>query len=418
MTDLQEITGLVDEEINAKNTPTPAKKDYDVIVVGAGPAGCSAASFIAQKGLEVLLVDKAKFPRDKVCGDGFSASSLAVLERVGALEVIEEMNPFKIDGITVSSPNGTIMSALNPSIKGLRDYGYVIPRKEFDYQLLKFVKGIPKVKVLESFYVKEMVYNGSNVCGVRSDGETFTGKVIIGADGVHSIIAKKLSLRNDNPKHRALAVRAYFENVENLNHYLEIHYEESILPGYAWIFPTSEHSANVGVGVGTRFMDTKEIKTLFYRFLERNSYARKKLKNSQMIENSFKGCPLTFGSFPSKRSYRNVLLIGDAASFVDVLTGEGIYYALRSGEYAAQAIDEILRKSNNVERVGTVYEKLWRKEFRWKEFYAGYLQQSLLNNKHVVNFNINRASKRIKNAETLVGVIGHRMPKWKLFFNI
>ncbi|MGB3129823.1 MAG: geranylgeranyl reductase family protein, partial [Dehalococcoidia bacterium] len=367
---------------------------------------------------DVLLVDKAEFPRDKVCGDGFSASSLAVLERVRALEVIERMNPFRIDGVTVSSPNGTIASAKTPSVKGLRDYGYVIPRKDFDYQLLQFVKEVPRVKVLESFSVKDLVYDESNVCGVRSDDETYLGKVIIGADGVHSTIAKKLSMRNDNPKHRALAVRAYFENIENLNHYIEIHYEESILPAYGWIFPTSEHSANVGIGVGTRFTDTKEIKTLFYRFLERNSYARKKLKNAHMIENSFKGCPLTFGSFPSKRSYRNVLLIGDAASFIDVLTGEGIYYALRSGELAAQAMDETLHRSNNIEGVATLYEKLWMKEFRWKEFYAGYLLQSLLNNKHIVNFNISRASKRVKNAETLAGVIAHKLPKWKLFFNV
>ena len=206
-------------------------KYFDVVVVGAGPSGCSAASFIAQKGYEVLLIDKAQFPRDKVCGDGFSASSLAVLERLEALEVVEKANPFRIDKVTVSSPNGTIVSAKPPSVEGLMDYGFVIPRKEFDHLFLQFAKGISKVKLLENIRIQELIYAGLNVCGVRSNNETFMGKIIIGADGVHSMIAKLLSLRNDNPKHRGIAMRAYFDNVENLNHEIEIHYEESILPG-------------------------------------------------------------------------------------------------------------------------------------------------------------------------------------------
>jgi geranylgeranyl reductase family protein len=393
-------------------------KSYDVIVVGAGPAGCSAACFIAHKGYEVLLIDKAKFPRDKICGDGFSASSLAVLEKLGALEIVERSNPFRIDKVTVSSPNGTIVSAKPPTVEGLRDYGYVIPRKEFDYQFLQFAEGISKVTLLENIRVEELIYDGLDVCGVRSKNEMFIGKIIIGADGVHSTIAKILSLRNNNPKHRGLAMRAYFDNVENLNHEIEIHYEESILPGYAWIFPTGEHTANVGVGVLTRFADPTGIRDLFYRFLERNNQARIKLTNAQMIENSLRGCPLPIGSFPSERSYRNVLLIGDAASFVDSLTGEGIYYALRSGEYAAEAVDSTISRSNRMERVGAIYERLWKKEFKWKEFYTGYLLQSILNNTYLTNFAVNRASKSTKKAETLAGVIAHKLPKRKLFYNI
>jgi geranylgeranyl reductase family protein len=393
-------------------------KSYDVIVVGAGPAGCSAACFIAHKGYEVLLIDKAKFPRDKICGDGFSASSLAVLEKLGALEIVERSNPFRIDKVTVSSPNGTIVSAKPPTVEGLRDYGYVIPRKEFDYQFLQFAEGISKVTLLENIRVEELIYDGLDVCGVRSKNEMFIGKIIIGADGVHSTIAKILSLRNNNPKHRGLAMRAYFDNVENLNHEIEIHYEESILPGYAWIFPTGEHTANVGVGVLTRFADPTGIRDLFYRFLERNNQARIKLTNAQMIENSLRGCPLPIGSFPSERSYRNVLLIGDAASFVDSLTGEGIYYALRSGEYAAEAVDSTISRSNRMERVGAIYEGLWKKEFKWKEFYTGYLLQSILNNTYLTNFAVNRASKSTKKAETLAGVIAHKLPKRKLFYNI
>jgi geranylgeranyl reductase family protein len=340
------------------------------------------------------------------------------LERLGALEAVERSNPFRIDKVMVSAPNGTNISARPPSVKGLRDYGFVMPRKEFDYIFFQFAKRISNVTLVENIKIKELIYDGLNVCGVKSNDETFMGKIIIGADGVHSTIAKKLSLRNDNPKHRGIAMRAYFDNVENLNHEIEIHYEESILPGYAWIFPTGEHTANVGVGILTRFADARAIRDLFYRFLERTSLARIKLKNAHMIENSLKGCPLPIGSYPSERSYRNVLLVGDAASFVDSLTGEGIYYALRSGEFAAEAIDATISQSNHMEKVGAIYEKLWKKEFKWKEFYTGYVLQSILNNKYLANFGIHRASKSTRKAETLAGVIAHKLPKRKLFYNI
>ncbi|MBW1897783.1 MAG: geranylgeranyl reductase family protein [Deltaproteobacteria bacterium] len=393
------------------------KETYDAIIVGAGPAGCSAATFIAGLGYDVLLVDRAKFPRDKVCGDGISATSIAVLDRMGVLKRIEDTNPQIYDGVTVSAPNSCIMMGKNPPVDGLTDYGYVIPRKEFDNTLLDFVREIPNVEVRERFHVKDLVREGGKICGITGEEEKYRGRIIIGADGAHSVVARKLSLLNTDPRHKAFAMRAYFENVEGLTNSIEIHYEKSILPGYAWIFPTGKTTANVGIGVGTRFMEAKGIKNLFNIFLERNCFAREKLGNANMIENTLKGWPIPFGSLPSKRSRGNVLLIGDAASFVDTLTGEGIYYALRSGEYAARAVSEVLKNPGKEERAGGIYEKLWKKEFKWKEFFQGYMLQPVMGNKHIVNFAIKNAGRKQKNADVLAGVIAHKLPKSKLLYN-
>jgi flavin-dependent dehydrogenase len=276
--------------------------------------------------------------------------------------------------------------------------------------------------VLEEFEVKGFASNESQICGIsgiyENQSMNFMGRYIIGADGAHSITAKRLNLNNDEPRHRAFGMRAYFENVEGLDKCIEIHYEESILPGYGWIFDMGGGKANVGVGVFNRFVSSKGIKNIFMRFIEKNSYAKEKLKKANMIKNSLKGWPIPCGSFPSKRSAGNVMFIGDAGSFVDPLTGEGIYYALRSGEYASQAISTALTHPNIAKSAGYVYEKLWGREFKWKEYRMGYLLQPLLNNKFLINFTIHRASKKKKKAEKIVGVIGHKLPKTKLLLNI
>ena len=347
------------------------KKKYDVIVVGAGPAGCSASYFIARRGYEVLLIDKAKFPRDKACGDAISALALDVLDRMDVSGKIEDINPQRIDDVAISSPAGEIVRCKIPSADGLRDYGYTIPRKEFDFLLLEHVKGISNVSVLENLEVKDLIYDEKGICGISGRYEKqlveFTCRFIVGADGAHSIIAKRLHTQNNDPKHRAFALRAYFENVEGLDKCIEIHYEESILPGYGWIFDIGNGKANVGIGIFNRFMSSKGIKNLFMKFIEENRYAKEKLKKAHMIENSLKGWLLPFGSFPSKRSAENVMVIGDAGSFVDPITGEGIYYALKSGEYVSQAISAGPVNADNSDTVGDMYEKLWRRGFRWRE---------------------------------------------------
>jgi flavin-dependent dehydrogenase len=120
---------------------------------------------------------------------------------------------------------------------------------------------------------------------------------------------------------------------------------------------------------------------------------------------------------PSERSSGNVLLTGDAASFVDTLTGEGIYYALRSGEYAAMAVSEALKRPGNENAAGKIYEKLWKKEFKWKEFFQGFMLQPFMGNKHIVNFAIKNAGRKQKKADVLAGVIAHKLPKSKLLVN-
>ncbi len=393
------------------------RKKHDVIVVGAGPAGCSAATFLAGNGCSVLLVDKAKFPRDKACGDGLSPSALDVLERMGVTGRMEKSRPWRIDGVEFSSPAGKKLRTQFQQIEGLGNHSYVLPRKDLDFVLFKHVRELSNVVVLENCEVRDLVHEENAVSGVRvnyeNESKEFSGKVVVGADGVHSIIARKTSFLNSNAKHRVLAARAYFDNVPGLDHYIEIHCDKSILPGYGWVFPTGEGSANVGVGTSCRSATRKkDIKTLFDTFLEQNKSMKNRFNRTQMIGNSLKTWPIPLGSCSSKRSYENVILIGDAGSFADTLTGEGIYYALRSGEYAAQAIT--IGLNNNINKIADIFERLWRREFKRREYILGYLIQRFVFGEFFLNFNINRALRNDKMAEALVEILCHRKSKLRL----
>ena len=373
------------------------EKTWDAIVVGAGPAGCSTAFFIARAGHEVLLLDKSGFPRDKVCGDGISSSALGMVKRIGVLDgMMVAIKPMPAWGVTIVSPDRSVMKSPIPDPGKRGSSGYVIPRKKFDSILLDHLISQPGVTMLQDFCVTGLLYDQGRVCGVKCGHDNnevhLKSRFVIGADGAHSVIAKRLSLFNSNPKHRAFAVRAYFENVQGLENRLEIYYDKAILPGYGWIFPTGPTSANVGVGISTRFGKSRGLKELFQILVEKNSMVKDKLKNGYMVKGSLKGWPLPCGSFPSKRSAGNVLLAGDAGSFIDPLTGEGIYCALRSGELAATAVNAGLTAVVQEDAVGKMYDTLWKREFKWKEFFPGYVLQSFLTKQSILNFCIKRGA--------------------------
>lgn len=395
---------------------------YDVIVVGAGPTGCSAAITLARMDHQVLLVDRAHFPRDKVCGDGIGPAALRVLDRLGATPALEALGPWRTDGILVSSPDGTEVLAEYPRVDGFRNYGYVLPRTEFDLLLWEQAKRCDNVEALEGCRVTGLIRGDGAVDGVEArigtEQTRFHGSFVIAADGCHSIIAHELGLHNRSKRHSSFAVRAYFDGVEDLSPALEIHYEKTILPGYGWIFATGEHTANVGVGVMERFGDRKTLKAKFDAFVAENRFAQRKLGRATMRAGSFKGWPLPNGSFPGKRGSGNVLLAGDAGSFVDPISGEGIFYALKSGELAASAIHHGLTGATRGKSVVDIYAKTWRKSFLWRDFKPAFLLQRLLVKKTVLRYVIRRAKKSRSNARVLAGAISHIYPKRRLLYNL
>jgi geranylgeranyl reductase family protein len=396
------------------------KKDCDAIVVGAGPAGCSAAISLGRLGHGVLLMDKAKFPREKVCGDGIGPLALEVLDRLGVLKAAAERNPWRVEGIDFFSPDGKRVRSFFSHLRGRYRHGWIFPRREFDLLLWQHARSYSNVHALEGCEGKDLVYAGARIVGIQGkyggSPEEFRGKVIIGADGAYSFVGKRISSPGRIFRNYSLAVRGYFQQVKGLTHQIEIHCEKHLLPGYGWVFPTGEDSANVGVGIASRLLKRKDLRELFRVFIEENRSLRERFQGARLVSDSFGGWPIPLAGFGTRRSRQNVLLLGDAGRFADVLSGEGIFYALRSGECAAQAVHQSLNIPGGTDRAGEIYEKLWRRAFDPKEYWIGNLLQRLIIRESFLNWNVTRAGENPVMARNLASILCHEKTKLRLLF--
>jgi menaquinone-9 beta-reductase len=256
---------------------------HDVIVVGAGPGGATAAMLLAQKGYDVLLVDRASFPRDKVCGDAIPGRALDLLASLGMREKLVAADFYPLTMLRLVSPRGYVMDA---PMRGGDDAfpSAVVPRMVFDVLLqahtveagATFVQGQVQAPLLEE----------GRVTGVRArvggEVQELRSRVVIGADGATSTIARALRPADKEGRHRAVAVRAYATGMELLPHHAEFYLYEEILPGYAWIFPLGEGEANIGVGMR---LDTfraggHNLEAILERFLEMPDI-KKRLRNGR-----------------------------------------------------------------------------------------------------------------------------------------
>ncbi|MCK4781353.1 geranylgeranyl reductase family protein [Candidatus Parcubacteria bacterium] len=384
----------------------------DVIIVGAGPAGTSTATFLGKKGYDVLLLEKEKFPRDKICGDGIGPTSLKYLKEMGIYD--ELFKEFQIiNSALLSSPSGNEVNVKIPGSKAL-----IIPRKKLDYILVKHsVKS--GVELIEKFEVKEPLVENDKIIGIkgiyRNKEEIIKSKIVVAADGTHSIIGKRLTEKGRKSKNRysAIAIRTYFDNVEDLKDCAEIHYEKSILPGYGWIFPINETSANVGIAMNYKRYkkQNKTIIQLFYDFINNNEYAKRKLKNAKMRQ-PLSGWMLSYDAHLNKKYHSGVLFVGDAASLVDPLSGEGIANALLSGKLAAQAIDSTL-KTNDFSCLEN-YPKQWNKSMN-PNLNAGLLLEYIMSYPFIINRFIKKATRDEGLAQILASCIAGTFPKTKMF---
>ena len=314
--------------------------NYDVVVAGGGPAGSAAAWRAATAGARVLICDKARFPRDKPCGDGLTPRAVA---SIGALGLENELKKFnRIEKLRVHGAGRTLTFDW-PRSDSFPDYGYVVARTDLDEMLLRHAADAG-AEVREETAVRSPIVENGVVRGliVRSNGsdEEVRAHVVVAADGASSRVARALGMVMDAKRPLGLAVRAHFDarrpaaDDEVIESYLELRDEQALLPGYGWIFPMGSSRINVGVGIlstykGWRDVNTAHLMEAFMRSLPRdwNLPDISSLRSSGQL----KGwrLPMGFGVRPPWRP--GVIACGDAAGVVNPFNGEGISEAVESG---------------------------------------------------------------------------------------
>lgn len=331
----------------------------DVVVVGAGPAGSIASTFLAKKGLKVIMIDKAKFPRMKPCGGGVPVS---IFKRLPFLKNYDLVDSYSYGGY-IYSPSLKYCAKLQSDDPVVA----LVSRETFDNKL-----ALIAVDQGAEFYdgkkVKDVRITADKAEVILEDGANISSDVVVGADGVSSIVAQKAGLSAKNKMVNVCVFQEYkldektLENYTTEKHLCHLHMLYNNIPGYAWLFPKKD-SFNIGIG---EFIPLKKKNTKINLVDAFKSYfhllQEKKLIPFDLNIGKVKGGCVPVNLLEKTYSDR-VVLCGDAAGMINPVSGGGIYYAMVSGENAATVINNSYENENFNSSYLSNYQNLWMQEF-------------------------------------------------------
>ena len=308
---------------------------YDLIVVGAGPSGASTAYHAARSGLEVLLIDRQEFPRDKPCGDGMMPHAASEVSLMGLGDWLEEPHHGTFTGFSLYTATASLYNDVPPTFHGPR--GYVIRREETDAKLLERAVSAGATFKNKTRGTGLLRSPAGNVQGIEAEnGETvrYEAPLVVAADGVGGFAGEGMKAHQN-----AVARRQYFKGVYGPNkEHLQVFITKDMNEqgaGYGWVFYLGDGTANVGAGVSTKTLARtgRNLKDYFDRFLEEPRLAGW-LENAE-AEGPPKSWSLKMGMWGAKRHAQGLMMAGDAASMIHPISGEGVGYAIESGRLAA-----------------------------------------------------------------------------------
>ncbi len=356
---------------------------YDVVVCGAGPAGMCCALFLAKGGRKVLLLEKGKFPRDKVCADNKTWKCLDIVKELGLWKEFEKLPKKEIRGMLSASPSGhQITTPLLPSDVAQKGTWYNVRRLLFDDMLASACRKSANIEFLENNEVLGPVLEGETVVGARFYSSKRKGevrqafaKVVVGADGSQSAIAKELGVGPVLKGRFAMNARAYYKGVAGAKDLCELYYLKGICPGYFWIFPVDGGMCNVGIGMRVEDLERQGISLQgkMDGIISSEKFSGRFARAKKVSETREWGVSV----LPGKRKWsgNGFVLVGDAGTFAMTFSGEGVGPGMRSGKVAAHAILRAFARNDfSARSLSDFDDSMWEilrpevEGFKWLEF--------------------------------------------------
>lgn len=387
-------------------------KNTDIVIIGAGPAGCATSLFLAKHKIPHTIIDKAVFPRDKVCGDALSGKTVYVLNQLdpSIIPAFDQQKTTFIEswGVKFVAPNGKAIDIPFKSDMSKEQLppGFIAKRFDFDNELFNrldpnFANIIQGAEVTEIERSDSLVNIHYQLNGTEKKIEQVN--LVIGAEGDRSIVAKKWAGIVKDNDHYCAGIRAYYDGVTGMHdqNFIELHFLPEMLPGYFWIFPLPNGQANVGAGMLSSEVSKRKVnlKADMLKAIENNPNIRERFKNAK-LQGKIQGWGLPLGSKKRPVSGERFMLVGDAGSLIDPFTGEGIGNALYSGMMAADQIVECIKQN----RYDAAFLKQYDTAFydrQWDELKLSHTMQRLCKFPWLFNFVVNKAHKNKTLRETI-----------------
>lgn len=385
---------------------------FDVIVVGAGPAGAATAILLAERGLEVLVLDRARFPRPKLCGEYLSPEAARILDRLGVLKTLDAAGAVPLTGMHIVAPDGTVLRAAYRALGPWRPYrGHAmgVERRVLDAALADRLRALP-VDFREQVRVTDLVLEGDRVAGVVAvDGEgrtlTFRAPLVVGADGRTSVVAQRLGCRRPH-RLRRMALVTYARGIPECRGAGEIFIDP---PDYAILNPLGPDRVNVSLVVPLAHVVpwTARLETFLAARVKHLDHLARRLAGAERIAPVHALGPLAYRTVPPRLG--GVLLVGDAAGFYDPLTGEGVFAALRSAELAAETTAEAFRLGDWSAATLGAYLRARRAVFAAKERFTRVLH-AVVRRRRLANLTARFLARRPDLLDLVLGVVGDYVP--------
>jgi len=388
--------------------------DAQVIVVGGGPAGSATAYFLARAGIETVIVDRARFPRDKTCSEYLSPQASRILEEMNALDAVESAGAAQLTGMRVHAPNGATVHGefvAGHGFRGHRDTGLAVRRTVLDAILLDRARAAG-ARVDEGVRVTNVLKNqDGRVTGITTideDGRTSeqSADLVIGADGLRSVVGRRLGLIRPSRWPRRIALVAHYSGAQNISDLGEMNVDRD---GYSGMANVGNGLVNLSIVVPvSRAAEVAVDSTEFFE----SWIAEHPVLSATLGSATRVGPVRTTGPFATsaRRAWSpGVALVGDAAEFFDPFTGEGIYTALRGGEMLSAFAADAVRAPARSNRALREYERARRKEFSGK-WLVEKIIGTIIASPPLVNRAAKVLSRRKDMADLLVGVVGDFVP--------